>query len=394
MFSACRSDKDEPDQPKDKKFKQMTLVYAVNNSSLSSIMEYNQDQMLDGLKDVDLNEFKFLIYRYSKGDYCLYEIAKGIDNKPEPRLVKSYDSSVMSIDENRIKEVIEDALDLYPSEVSNLFFWGHGLGWVNPTKYPDTAIKNDLIAKNDGANQVVIVDGLTLDPVYAFGGEYDDSKNWVYCDLDKVTEAIPDKKFDTVWFDCCYMGGIEVAYQFRNKCDYFVAYPTEIWDKGLPYNKVLPLLVKENPDRVEAARILFDHYNATNDPVTVALLDMSKIDNVADATKSIFNSGEVLPATSGLLNYSRLAVKYYDFGQYVHKYAEKNTSDSSLTESFDRAMEDFVIYKAASPYNFSYQTIDPAVYSGLSTYRYMRKDTYREEYYRKLDWYKAVYVED
>ena len=53
-----------------------------------------------------------------------------------------------------------------------------------------------------------------LPEVYAFGGEYveeDNVRNTVYIDLDQLADAIPDGKFDMIWFDCCYMSCIEAV---------------------------------------------------------------------------------------------------------------------------------------------------------------------------------------
>lgn len=125
--------------------------------------------------------------------------------------------------------------------------------------------------------------------LYGYGGE----SNRDYINVDELADAIPDSRFETIWFDCCYMAGIEVIYQFRNKCRTFVGYPTEVWLEGMPYDMTLPFLMKTVPDITGAARTFFDYYNEVRDPVTVTVVDMSKLEPVADAAKAVYASGSV-----------------------------------------------------------------------------------------------------
>lgn len=69
----------------------------------------------------------------------------------------------------------------------------------------------------------------------------------------RLADAIPDGVFDFIWFDACYMSGIETAYELRDKCDTFVAYPTEVYTPGMPYNLTIPYILKETPDLKSAA---------------------------------------------------------------------------------------------------------------------------------------------
>ncbi|MDE7116769.1 MAG: hypothetical protein K2O56_10140, partial [Muribaculaceae bacterium] len=298
------------------------------------------------------------------------------------------DKSVPAVNAERISDVINDALGEYPGVSSNLFFWGHGLGWVNPYKYMST-----VTGKTASSESVEY-----LPEVHAFGGEYveeDGARNTVYIDLDQLADAIPDGKFDMIWFDCCYMSSIEVAYQLRNKCNTYVAYPTEIMAEGLPYNLVLPHIIGDNVDRVEAAKALYGYYTGkySPDPVTVAVLDMESIDGVAEAAKRITSSGNILPSIAGMQNYSRIrGVGYYDFGQYMRKYADVNDgSYDAYVEQLNLALKNFVIYSAASEQDFRGYPIEKSNFSGLSVHNFANVNSAMDEYYRKLDWYKDVW---
>lgn len=403
MFCGCE---EKPEAPKE--VKQMTLIYAVNHNNLSSDLVANQEQMLNAMVNIDPEVYKLLVYKYTSDGPALFEVIK-TGGKAEFNLLKQYDNSRLSVTKDRISEVIHDALDLYPGVESNLFFWGHGLGWVNPDKYPNTVSKSKVASgATTDCNENTI--SMMLPEMYGYGGEYvyeDGVRVRIdYLDLDQLAEAIPDNVFDMIWFDCCYMSGIEVAYQLRDKCNYLVAYPTEIMAEGLPYSQVLPKILNSSKDKAGAAQSLYDYYIGKNvpEPVTVAVMDMSQIESVADAASEIFKMGERRPSVTGMQNYSRLrSTPYYDFGQYMREYADANVSPDSgesaesLKAMLKSALEKFVLFAAASEKDFTYPVAKPINkenFSGLSIHNYLNIDSAREDYYRKLDWNKRVRATD
>lgn len=403
LLSGCREDPKPDPQPKE--VRQMTIVYAVNHNNLSSDLVANENQMLQAMCNVDAEVYKLLVYKYTSNGPGLYEV-RNSNGKCEFTLLKQYDKSILSVSKERISEVLDDALDYYPDVESNLFFWGHGLGWVNPNKYSNNTIDSapkSFSGYSDKEGNISV----TLPEVYGYGGE-DVYENGIrvrtdYLDLDQLAEAIPDHKFEMIWFDCCYMSGIEVAYQLRNKCETLVAYPTEIMAEGLPYDKVIPRIIGSSPDRVGAARALYEYYvgKSTPEAVSVAVMDMSQIEDVAAVACDIFMSGENRPSEGGLQNYSRLrSTPYYDFGQYLREYANSNASVNSpvfsdvMKEELKSALDKFVVFSVASEKDFNYPVAKPIKkenFSGLSIHNFLNLSSARDDYYRKLDWYQRVW---
>jgi len=391
-FPGC---KDDPEDIPQKIVKQMTLVYAVNNNNLSGDLVMNESQMLEAMSKYDTDVYKLLVYKYTPEGAGLYEIKKQ-GGELKFSLLRQYDNTVLSINPDRVSQVLNDALSEYPDVESNLFFWGHGLGWVNPYKYSNTQVLTEsrTVPQSDGSVSVM------LQELYGFGGEYIDETNRKsdYIDIDELAAAVPDGRFDMIWFDCCYMSSIEVAYQFRNKCRSFVAYPTEIMAEGLPYNLVLPKIIGENGNKIEAAKTLYNYYTSNLAPVTVAVMDMTHIEDVADAARTIFSVGNSRPSTGGLQNYSRISrVPYYDFGQYMREYANVNSGSLSQKEAdanvnaLKVALDKFVLYCEASDVDFNSRPIVKDNFSGISIHNYMDMDTERERYYRELDWFMHVW---
>ena len=93
---------------------------------------------------------------------------------------------------------------------------------------------------------------------------------------------LPDGCFDFIWFDCCYMSCIELAYQLRHKTRYFVAYPTEVYSPGLDYSAAIPELLKPVADLPAAAKTIYDYYtyrvSYAPAAVTIGVFDLSVIE--------------------------------------------------------------------------------------------------------------------
>ena len=386
LFPSCKK-KHEPDPPVAPSGVAMTtVVYAVNRSSLSSDFPTDLDEMLRGLKKVADKSYRLLVYRTDSDTQCgLYEAVADSNGDYQLQLLKSYPRDVTSTHPERMAKVLDDACSQYPDSRMNLFFWGHGTSWT----------------PNFSGHQVKAPVRVEQPEAQSYGGEYNGEQgygkptDWI--DIDDLADAIPSGRFETIWFDCCYMAGIENAYQLRDKCDYLVAYPTEVWQEGLNYDVAFPYIMSPTPDLQGAAASLYDFYSKDNDAVTVTVMRMDRIEAVADAVKRIYAKGNQLADVKKVSNYARFSAgPFYDLSQYVAQVGEAYGVDAALLEQYRQAMEEFVVYKAFTPYNFNNRTwTDPAL-SGVSTHHYTGDTSTstaaaREEYYRTLAWYQRVY---
>lgn len=372
FITGCTHD-DAPEMPQAEEAERVLLVYAINNSSL--MYDFNDDskEMLEAMQGINSDKYPLLIFKTEsdKQNCGLYTVKKNNAGSAEFVKVKQYPRQYTSTHPDRIKEVISDVISLYPNAAHDLILWGHGMSWT--PYFSDHTIKNNVIER-------------------AFGGEYNSSgfaTDWT--DLDELASAIPDNVFEIIWFDACYMSSIEVIYQFRNKCQSFVAYPTEVWQYGVPYDLVLPYLMKSNPDLHAAASAFYEYYNRYGSPVTVAVVDMSKVEYVAQSASSILHSGDARPLPSELLNYSRTkSAPYYDFRQYLEKTANANESSHLITQ-LDEALQLMVTFHAESQRNFDLVGWNVNSISGVSVHDFHDNGSAQEEYYKTLDWYRRVY---
>ena len=391
LFSSCGGkNQNEPEEPDNVEAKHFTLIYAVNRSSLRSDFRADSLEMMQALDRIADPSGRFLVYFTDiAADRCgLHEAVKrngkyALSANP----VHEYPRDVTSTNPSRIAEVIRDALTRYPDLPANLFFWGHGTSWT--PEFSDNIVRPSKSSRPEDPSQAEA-------PVHkAYGGEYagelGDRNNLAWTDIVELAAASPSGRFDTIWFDCCYMSSIEILYEFREKCRWFVGYPTEVWQYGLPYDQILPMMYRVDPRREDAARLFFDYYNNSGEPVTVAVSDMSKIESVAEAGARIFALGKETPSVMPAVNYSRdTSNPYYDFlGYCTALAAEQGRSD--LAAALDDALSAMVTYYDRSPVDFRNRPWDTEKVRCISIGDYNPASSDRKHiYYRTTAWYRRT----
>lgn len=360
------------------------LLYCVASNSLDGSLTDDKEEMLKVASEIDhenVDVYLYQVRQYRQGDpeegiASLLRLAKNAAGEYDFITVKDYDRSLYSTDPARISQVISDYESLSPADKRGLILWSHAYGFM--------PAKSTRMAAPD-------TESVSAPELFYFGDDKFGG-NTGHTNIDELARAIPDNMFSYIWFDCCYMGSIEVAYELKDKCDYMVGYPTEVHQDGMPYDITLPLIASPDPQLVEAARRMYVNYlgYSPSTCVTMAVCDMSAIEDVADATRRAY-AGYTPIDVNGLQRFTRGSVgPYYDFGQVVEKAAATSGADFSLA-AFKAAMNKFVIYKAASDHDFNYNPIDVENFSGLSSHAYMGNATTYEDYYRTLKWYGRVF---
>ena len=186
------------------------------------------------------------------------------------------------------------------------------------------------------------------------------------------------------------MGAIEVAYQLRNCCRYFVGYPTEIPGRGMPYELTLPYLCADQVQLDKACQETFDYYDiqtGANRTFSAVVVDCSYLDQLASVCRLIQMNSPVQPSLSTLQCYNLNGYHFlYDFMQYYLEMA-----DMSLGARLQDIYEKTVLYRISTPMIFNRIMIDYDNFSGLSTYVLGTSPGVNDNYYRTLDWFHAVY---
>lgn len=374
MLGTASCHKDEP-EPEEKPQDRTILIYAVASNNLQSYLVSDKKEMIDAAPSVKGlgKNVRVLLYNVASknsAEATLSELRQNATGTWDFETVRSYGRDVFSTDPKRMTQVFNDVREISPSQNYGLIFWSHGTGWI--PNFSDHTVPEPAGRKRSFGTDT-------------FGSATD------YCDIHELADAIPDRMFDYIWFDACYMMGIEVAYQLRDKCNFVAGYPTEDWNPGMNYDSTLPMLA--TADLAGAADSFFHYYYDSDMSVTVTVARTEGLGKLAEAAAAIYAAGKRPQTSVGMQNYSRLMYGLYDFGQFTRAYLDGNgDNDSALEEEFQNALSDILVYARCSETDFNGRdSYDPEIYSGFSCHFPNSTNTSREEYYKKLDWAQATH---
>ena len=391
LFISCRKSDDTP-QPNPAPSSEITiLAYLVANNSLDNDLLANIGAMYDGLAEMDhqatllvywdgktkigSNKAQHLILKYvtdGKGNInglpALDMNATLNDVLDEAEIVKEYDTQY-SVDKAVMSKVLKDMIALAPSSKYGLVFGSHASSWLNSI-YTSRAFGQD----GSGDDTMFIPD---------------------------MVEAISstNKKFEFILFDACYMGTTEVAYAFRNVCDYQISSVMEVPAYGFPYEDFMKYLYNGNIENYVSVCELFiefyeDIYTSGGQGAwgTVALIDSREVGKLVDEIKK-----EIVEHKDALANYSTNHLQEYgrNAGPYIACDLGQMISDlnsGSMPATFSSQLTKTVLHKGclkkARYYSYNYD-VDVANYSGLGIYIPIEKRPKWNEYFKTLDWYTA-----
>lgn len=357
LCSSCNNEKDEPEVIA----KRTVVVYMVATNSMSGQDNTDIAEMKAALSNYYRGDCRLILYRVSYNQAPqLLELSCKNDMVSTVTLKTYGDEQSASVTKQRFSEVMADVKAFAPSVDYGLVLWSHAAGWANS-----------------------LPKGVGVRPRY-FGIDYNETMP-----IDSLAEAIPADMFSFIYADACYMGGIEVAYQLRNKTRYFVGSPAEIPYDGMPYDVTIPLFFEDNVSLPKICDKVYEYYRNTTSGVALSIVDCAKLDALAAVCRDIHSTAKELESVADLQYYNRAPITsvrlFYDFGQYTRMISD----DDSLVEKFKVALDDAVIYKISTPTVFGI-TINADTFSGLSTSIYGTNSADNDAYYEKLDWYRDV----
>lgn len=361
------------------------LIYIAADNNLAYNAELNIQEIMAGDVPVYFNEGAgdvLLVYADIRGENPrLMRISKDAYGAVSQEVLVEYEPQ-NSLSDSVMSSVLAYAAGLFPSQENSLVLWSHGTGWL-----PEGYYSNPTAVGADG--QAVPV-GMSEDPyagyVKSFGadGGYE-------MDIKDLAEALP-VHYRYILFDACLMGGVEVAYELRDKCDYLVVSAAEVLAAGFPYRQVIGDMVDGSvPALQRVCDKYYDYYS--EDGATVALVDAGSLDHLAVTCREILRNGGVdsIPDLdmSSLQGYFRQNRHwFYDLGDFMSRISPHE----SFLEDFRDALDKTVIYKRATAdfvlggiVQFPIKT-----FSGLSTYVPNPENPVLDEYYRTLAWNQDV----
>lgn len=350
---------------KEEKHLKTVIVYLAGNNNISAYANYAYNQIVESdLPDYDSDRVVLVFRHIADNTPKLSRFYKNSAGTCMEEILVTYPDNFNSAVPSSLAEVINDAQTAYPSEKYGLILWSHGTGHLPEGYYstPEKAQAQRLSFGEDSGKEM---------------------------EIDKIRTALSGKYFNYIICDCCLMGCVEVAYEWKDLCDYFVASPTEVLVDGYPYKDIMPELCSfedTGSDMIQVARDFMNYYRTENSDATVAVVKTSELQGLANVCKPIFanHSEEIYTLDRSVIQPFFRADKhwFYDLSDFV-----RYISTDEEYASFDLAMKKAVIFKDATEY---FLTIVIKKYSGLSIYIPRSEYPILNNYYKGLQWNKAT----
>lgn len=356
------------------------LFYVAGDNSISSYARDNiygdtaseVKGLVDGYLPLSTDKDNNLVVFYDTGDNegpKLVRFHKGKDGTPYEQLLKRYPADCNSAKVETLTEVLNDVESVFPSKRKGLILWSHGSGYLPEGYYSNPKDKANLVLKS-----------------FAEEGN-------VEMDITELHSALSHYHYDYILFDCCLMGGVEVAYEFRDCADYIAFSPTEILAEGFRYDLITDRLFNISDTRLAVETICRDYMNlylsksGSERCATISMVKSCEMENLAAACRQIFeNHRSQLNAIdrTSIQRYGRNHASdwYFDLDDFIDDIASPEEY-----AVFSEALSKAVIFKSTTP---SFLSITISHFSGLSIYIPRSKNTVLNTFYKQLSWNKAT----
>lgn len=370
LFATASCSKEEPI-----KTTKSILLYVAGNNSLSWNTYDLVKQMDKGyLPDMFSKENTMLAYFHSRGSNpVLCKMNRRADGIMDSTIICVYPESTDSATPEQFSKVLRDAEHFCPAERHGLIFWSHGSGFL-PEDYKRESRAREM--RSVGCDETT-------------GSEIE---------IQDFAAALLPVKYDFIVFDCCLMGGIEVAYELKDNTDYLVFSATEIMNQGFPYYMMMEPLFKERSTEealTKVAKEYYDYYTKRYEETkwsyspegcTISVIRTKDLDAVAELCNSFFEEyrDEIRNVDPDKVQkfYQNNMYWFYDFSDFLSKFLSiGDYIDFTLT------LNEAVIYKANTP---KFQSITIDTFCGMSSYIPNTGFKNLNAYYQCLKWNKAT----
>lgn len=343
VFVGCNGEEPQPEEPINE---HTVIVYMIANNNLSSYAVQNIN-MMESAYDPTSGNKVLLFYNSSSGNCSIMELVHDQTSTIVSETLYTYPSNTDPTDPATLQDAIERCRELSDAEQYSLVLWSHATGWLPDGMSPATAPALDPEK--------------TFGSCYAFPGEME-----IY----DLADALPtDLTFEYIYFDACYMGSVEAAFELRNNAKYYVSSVAEVLANGYPYDSGFQALI--DGDALGVAQNFFNYYNSqsgVDQSATISVVELEKLDAVAEQFAKL-PSGVTPTAQQQFGRYLGSSYNFKDLLWDMGDMLERTWGDDAT--SVLSAMDDAIVYKAATPILFEgdyYGEITVDTFCGLSIY--------------------------
>ncbi|MDR2126784.1 MAG: hypothetical protein LBP63_08140 [Prevotellaceae bacterium] len=376
FFASCSKENMHPAPVPEPELPQRTIIgYLCGDNDLSSEINEKITVLQQGMQNMGQTENHLIVY----ADY----------NDKMPKLIEITSDNIILlkqyVEQNsasaaNFAEILKTIMTDFPAKSYGLICFSHANGWL-----PQGALNNpQRFATANYTN----VDQSAVQNIF------DDNGNEMT--LSDFSAAIPSMqngdKFEFIIFEMCYMSGIEVAYELRNKTRYIISSAAEILSNGFVeiYPEHLSDLFASVPLLQNFACAYFDYRNglsSTARSATVSLINTDKMEDLANIAGEIYDS-EANINIDNIQHFNRNKYHlFFDLSDYIQTMA----NPQQLT-NYQNIISQIIEYQAATPkfmtgYPYSFIINN---HCGITTYIKQSQFPYLNSEYDKTAWSQAI----
>lgn len=379
--------------PHEGEYSKVLVICSLGFNNLSNDLRADINDLLANPLPGKYRDFAVVAYCHNS-----YRDASDYGKKVDPVLVQLHSENgiakidtlvrypgAVSASKEGIGQALADVQRLFPSKRYGMLFSSHASGWI-PAGYPSNG-EESIFGKVKSAAQVS-----EIKPTWA-GTQFGSKKTQnIDMEVRDLVDAIPFH-LSYLIFDACLMSGIEALWEFKDKCDYIIASPTEILAEGFTYNTlILNLFLDRRPDLVAVCEDYYEFYrNQTNNSqsATVSLISCDALEQLAQVYSEILDKHR-----DSIFEVDRNSVQryYYNTHSYyfyhdLRDFAAALGASPDELRRLDEALALAVPYHAETEYFLGHKMERCC---GISTYIPNPALPVLNEYYRDLSWNKRV----
>jgi hypothetical protein len=371
-FLSCTDENPAPAPPK---LPERTVIaYFCGDNNLSSEIDIKTGAMLEGMKRMGETNNHLVVY----ADYR--------DAMPELMEIMSAGITVLeeytelnSASPYNFSRILQKIIEDFPAKSYGLICFSHASGWLpkgalnNPGGFAENASPASSPALRsifeDEGSEMSVADFAGAIPLLPGGG-----------------------KWEFILFESCYMAGVEVVYELRDKTRYIISSAAEMLSNGFAeiYPEHLACLFSPVPELTAFAKAYFDNWNlkeGTSRSATISVINPDKIDALALEVRNILAGGKNIDI-DGIQHFNRNSYHlFFDLSDYIASIAIPEQKNN-----FERVLSQVVEYRESTPqfmpgypHAFSLR-----IHCGLTTYIKQAQFPGLNEEYDKTAWAKAV----
>ena len=395
----------------DNEARKVLLLYSAGFNSLSSYLISDIEDLKKGeLPGNRCDDDILLVYSHQPSKHGTYNVStpshltrifRNKDGVTVCDTLVTYPEGTISSSALQLNNVLTYVRDTYPSGSYGMIFSSHATGYLPAGYYtsPDTYFfSGSTMARKAGIYPRIPAPVPYIEPehdpslpaVKSIGQDQTGVKGSYLSyeiELGDFAEAIP-MHMDYILFDACLMGGIEVAYQLRDKASVVGFSQAEVLAEGLNYSTLTTrLLNRDIPDPVAVCKDYFDQYDIQEGvyrSATISAVDCDALDPLAEVCRELFEkyAADISTLSSGKVQrfYRSNHHWFYDLESIL---VEAGITDGELERLHD-ALDKCVLYKGHTPSFMN--AFEIKTFSGFSMYLPSHGSGELNRFYRTLDW--------